>query len=200
MNVFTRSDLNRNYGLLFSIRSTFTFIHSALDQMLLEDISVEPPSNGSDIDVQGILDGKRIVFQIKSLTSFLSDYNKVIDFWTKKFYDDILNRYGIFAKVIFTSSPQNSTTMSPYILERKKVSSSLEVSYGVLYFDIDSLQYPTLKRVKNATHKSYKQLRDSNAEYKIAVIDIRHEAINEETAYRYVRDIFLDKRYPESSL
>jgi len=149
--------------------------------------------------VQGIIDGKRIVFQIKSLISFLADYDKTINFWIKKFNDDVLNKYGIFSKVLFTSSPYKKTTILPYIIEGKKVSNNIKASYGVLYFDIDLFQYPTFKRVKRVTRKSYLQLRKSNADYKIAVVDIRHEAIKEATAYRNICDNFHNKRYQELS-
>jgi hypothetical protein len=167
--------------------------------MSLENIVVEPSSKGGDIDVQATVDGQNIVFQIKSLCFPLSNYQQTINKCTKSFYDNILNKYGLFAKVLFTSYPQYPKRIVALILERRKVSDTIDASYGVLYFDVNCFQWSTLRRIQSATRKSFKQLKNLSANYRIAVIDISYEAVNQIDVYNYIRRNFAGKKYEELS-
>lgn len=189
-----------NQGHRFSIASTLAFLDAALRIMRLEDIVVEPlVSEDGDIDVSPTIDGRNIAFQLKSLFSFAAKYYQEIDTWIQHFYDNVLNKFGLFAKVLFTSSSMDPSRLQPYIINRKRVADNLDVSYGVLLFDVKSLQRATLGRVRSATRKCFSQLKDLSVNYKLAVIDIRYDAVNEVDSFNFIQTVFQARRYEELS-
>jgi hypothetical protein len=186
-------DFSRDPSRYFSINSTLSLAEKLRTDSNCNDIEVE-----SESDISAYLDKKKIVFELKSLYSLATNYHrKVIDYWTKRFYDEILTKNGLFAKVIFLPSPTH--TIQPHIIERRKVSQILEASFGVLYFSLDVLSSWTYGRVKGALRKSYGQLKKSSALYRVAVIDMRYEGINEIDAYEYILRILHGKKYNDLS-
>jgi len=182
-------DFSRNPSRYFSINSTLSLVEKLRTDSNCDDIEVE-----SESDISAYLDKKKIIFELKSLYPLETDYHrKVIDYWTKRFYDEILTKNGLFAKVIFLPSPTHA--IQPYIIEHRKVSQNLEASLGVLYFSLDVLSPWTYGRVKGALRESYGQLKKSSAPYRVAVIDIQCEGINEINAYRYTSRILHRKKY-----
>ena len=167
-----------------------------MTQTRLENIEVEPSNR---IDVRATLDGRSIIFEIKSLYSFASNYQKMVNNWTKFCFDVVLNKPGRFIKMVFSSSPQNPRIINPFLLEYRKVSNTLDPSYGVLYFDINSLQWSTFGRLKGAIRTAYVQHKESGGRHRIVAIDTRYEALNEAEAYDYVFKTLCRKRYEKLS-
>jgi hypothetical protein len=186
-------DFSQNPSRYFSILSTLAFAEKLRTSSNCEDIQVE-----KEFDVSAYLDKKMTVFELKYLHSFAANYHKkVIDYWTKRFYDEIFNKNGLFVKAVFLPSPPYM--IQPYIVERRQVSQTHEASFGVLYFSLEALQPWTYGRTKSALRESYGQLKYSSAMYRIAVIDMRYEAISEINAYNYILQIFHRKKYDKLS-
>ncbi len=187
-------DLSRKPARDFSIRSTLSFVEKLLEVSLCYDIEVE-----DGVDVQALLDGKKIIFEIKSLYSFVADYYKLMSDWTRRFYGEVLNKNGLFAKVVFLPLPSPQRGLQPYVLDYRKVSTTHEASFGVLYFSLDALHQWTVPRTKGALREAYSQLKGAAAKYRIAVIDMRYEGINEFKAYQYILNILKRKRHEKLS-
>ena len=185
-------DLSRDHARRFSISSTLSFVEKLLETSLCYDIEVE-----NRADVQAFLNGRFIIFEIKSLYSFVADYFKTVSKWTQRFYNDVLNKYGLFAKVLFLLSYKYG--LQPYILEYRKVSTTHNASFGVLYFSLDALHQWTVPRIKSSLRHSYGQLKKATAKYRIAVVDMRYEGINEFKAYHYILKILRRKKYEKLS-
>ena len=61
----------------------------------------------------------------------------------------------------------------------KKVDANVNVSYGSLLYPVDLLTLWCYRRIADRIRRSYPQLKDVDANYRVAVIDVRTEPINE---------------------
>ncbi|NVM03974.1 MAG: hypothetical protein HWN67_16705 [Candidatus Helarchaeota archaeon] len=95
--------------------------------------------------------------------------------------------------------PSSVHGLQPYVIERRKVSTTHQVSFGVLYFSLDIFHKQTMLRTKNALSKGYSQLKKITSKYKVAVVDIRYEKINEFEAYQNVLNRLKTKKYGDLS-
>lgn len=185
-------DLSRDFTRRFSISSTLSFVEKLLESSLCYYIKVE-----NEADVLAFLDGKTIAFEVKSLYPFAAKYFRSILDWTRWFYDAVLNKYGLFAKVMFL--PSQKHFLKPYIIDYRKVPTTYEASFGVLYFSLDALNQWVLRRIKSRLSRCYSQLLKFDTKYKVAVIDMRYEGVNEVQAYKYILNVLKYKDYRELS-
>ena len=185
-------DLLRNFTRRFSIISTLSFVEKLLESSLCYDIKVEDVA-----DVKALLNGKSIAFEIKSLYPFVAKYFEFILDWTRWFYDAILNKSGLFAKVMFLPSQQ--ILLQPHVIDYRKVPTTYDASFGVLYFSLDALNQLVLRRIKSRLSRCYSQLIKFGTKYRIAVIDIRYEGADESKTCQYVLNILNHKKYRKLS-
>ena len=162
----------------YSILSTLDFVEELAKHVGGENIEVE--SQGDRIDVKAEVDGKIIAFEVKS-THFdsepwrlfleaLEDLNKEI-------------KPGRFVKVTLA---RVGSALIPVVHEYKIVS-ELEFSCGPIYCPVDNFLPEAVRRINRKLQESHRQLKKVEADYKIAVIDLRYEYINEQDTYNYTR-------------
>lgn len=170
--------------VLYSIQSTLDFVEALKLLIDHSGIEVEPKECGKgkrDVDVKAVVDGKTIAFQVKSLHPFKSKVMQEIMKSTEEFTGKYLTKYGIFVKAIFI--PQQNLIFRPRVIEYRKVNANVNVSYGSLLYPVDLLTQWIQRRVINRIKRSYRQLRDVDTDYRVVVIDVRREPVNEFTLW-----------------
>ena len=160
----------------YSILSTLDFVEELAKHVSGENIEVEFHESSGDVDVKAEVDGKIIAFQVKStyftsrpwrqFLEVLEDLNKEIKFG--RFIKATLARVGL--------------ALIPVVHEYKKVS-DLEYSCGAIYCPVDNFLPEAVQRIDRKLRESRSQLKRVKADYKIAVVDLRYEYINEWDAY-----------------
>jgi len=188
-----------NTDVLYSIKSTIDFVKALKSLMDYGEIEVEPKGDRGDADAKVIIDGRTIVFQIKSLHSFKSKVMLEIIKSSNDFTKRYLKRFGEFVKAVFI--PQQNLKFVPKVIERKKVDANVNVSYGSLLYPVDLLTLWCYRRIADRIRRSYPQLKDVDANYRVAVIDVRTEPINEFILWFMTQSwlIYKGAKYPKLS-
>lgn len=174
----------------FSLKSTFEVtkfleIVSNCHDFYIEEIG----------DISAILNNKPIVFELKSLNMLKSGYFKstILQHVNRLFYE-LQKKNGRFYKAILFSSIKNP--ISTKIIDHRIVSSSLEVSFGILHVPLDLFKYKTTRRIKLRFKDAYGQLqKEHDFKYSVIVLDIRNEGINEYLAYQEVMRLLSMQKY-----
>jgi len=169
-----------NVDVLHSVESTLDFV-GALKSLIDYggEIEIEPKGNKGDVDVKAIIDGKTMIFQVKTLYSLKSKIMSKVLSSSIKFMEKHLNKFGVFVKALFGS--QQGFKFVPEIIRYRKVNANVDVSYGSFLYPVDFLMPWTLRRVLTRIKRSYPQLKDVDADYRVTVVDARMEPINEFT-------------------
>jgi len=185
--------------ILYSIESTLDFTEALKSLIDYGEVEVEPKGDKGDVDVKAVVDGKTIAFQVKSLHTFRSKVMREIMKSSEEFTRRYLNNYGTFVKAIFI--PQQSLKFIPRIIEHRKVNANVNVSYGSFLYPVDLLTHWVYPRIVSRIKRSYPQLKDVDANYRIAVIDVRREPVNELTLWYATQSwlIFEGIKYPKLS-
>jgi len=185
--------------ILYSIESTLDFAEALKPLIDYGGIEVEPKGVKGDVDVKAVIDGKTIAFQVKSLYTFRSKVMREIMRSSEEFTRRYLNNYGTFVKAVFI--PQQSLKFIPRIIEHRKVNANVNVSYGSLLYPVDLLTHWVYPRIVSRIKRSYPQLKDVDANYRIAVIDVRREPVNELILWYATQSwlIFEGIKYPKLS-
>jgi len=185
--------------ILYSIESTLDFAEALKPLIDYGGIEVEPKGVKGDVDVKAVIDGKTIAFQVKSLHTFRSKVILETMKSSEEFTRRYLNNYGTFVKAIFI--PQQSLKFIPRIIEHRKVNANVNVSYGSLLYPVDLLTHWIYPRIVSRIKRSYPQLKDVDANYRIAVIDVRREPVNEFILWYATQSwlIFEGIKYPKLS-
>jgi len=163
--------------ILYSIESTLDFAESLKPLIDYGEVEVEPKGDKGDVDVKAVVDGKTIAFQVKSLHTFKSKVMHEIMKSSEGFTRMYLSKHGTFVKAVFI--PQQRLVFTPRIIEYRKVNANVNVSYGSLLYPVDLLTHWNYPRIVSRIKRSYPQLKDVDADYRVAVIDVRREPINE---------------------
>ena len=183
--------------VLYSIESTLDFVEAL--KPLIDYSEVEPKGDKGDVDVKAVVDGKTIAFQVKLLYTIRSKIMLEIIKSSKEFTERCLNKHGTFIKAVFT--PQQSLKFIPKIIEHRRVHANVNVSYASLLYPVDLLTCWAYPRIISRIKKSYPQLKDVDADYRIAVIDVRKEPINEYMLWSTTKSWLVSKgtKYPKLS-
>jgi len=164
-----------------------------------ENVEVEPDIAGGDADIAATLDGKRIVFQVKSLFSIKSKVMLAIIETSNRASQVLLKQFGVFAKVMLKPRSPRSPEFVYKVLEHRKVPGATQASYGVFFVPVDSLTEWILPRIFDRIKRSYRQLSGIDADYKVVVIDLRGEPINERLLLTETQSWLFEKNYPDLS-
>lgn len=161
----------------YSILSTLDFVEELAKHVGGENIEVE--LQGGRIDVKSEVDDKIIAFEVKS-TYFDSEpwrrFLETLEDLSKEI------KFGRFIKATFA---RVGSALIPVVHEYKRVS-DLEFSCGPIYCPVDNFLPEAVRRINRKLRESLK-LERVKADYKIAVVDLRYEYINERDAYNYTR-------------
>ena len=190
-----------NIDVLRSLESELDFAETL--KLLADpiDVEVEPKGYSGDVDVRAVVDGKTIVFQVKSLHTFRSKVMKAIIRSTEEFTRKHLQGYGRFVKAIFIPQQSWNPSFTHVVIERRKVNADVNASYGVLLYPVDLLTHWILCRVCNCIKESYRQLKSVDADYRVTVVDVRTEPVNEFTLWKGVQSWLcgVGSKYPRLS-
>lgn len=185
--------------ILYSIESTLSFVEALKPLIGYGDIEVEPKEDKGDVDVKAVVDGKTIAFQVKLLHPFKSKVAQEIMKASREFTNRYLSSYGKFLKVIFI--PQQGLRFTPKIIEYRKVDANVNVSYASLLYPTDLLTQWVYPRIVSRIKRCYQQLKAVDADYRVAVIDIRREPVNEFIIWSETQSWLMSEgaRYPRLS-
>ncbi len=147
------------------------------------DLVVE--ARGSRVDLEAVVDGRRVVFEVKSYNpSGQRLMQRLLSYSSKVVRDIIGNQYGMFARIVITPARKTGSGALSFhynVAGPHKVSSDVRASFATVLAPLSMLT-PFLKGyIVRRVRAARRQLLSQNIEasYRVIVLDLRYAPVSE---------------------